>query len=66
VSNIFVERQDDGTYKASQNHRTVAKGETQEQAAARAHRKRPEDPVLAERVRDTNRGSRDKWRRIYP
>ena len=66
MSDIFVERQDDGTYKARQNRRTIAKGVTQEQAAARAHRKRPDDPVLAERVRDTNRGSRDKWRRIYP
>jgi hypothetical protein len=66
MSNIYVEREADGTYTASQNKRTIARGETQEEAAARARSRRPDDPELAERVRDTNRGSRDKWRRIYP
>lgn len=66
MSNIFVEREGDGTYVASQNKRAIARGATQEEAAARAHRKRPDDLVLAERVRDTKRGSRDKWRGIYP
>jgi hypothetical protein len=65
MSNIYVEREEDGTYVATQNKRVIAKGDTQAQAVARARRKEPDDPVLAERVRDTKRGSRDKWRRVY-
>jgi hypothetical protein len=66
MSNIYVEREDNGKYVAFQNKKAIATGEIQAQAAARARRKRPEDPVLAERVRDTKAGSRDKWRRVYP
>jgi hypothetical protein len=66
MSNIFVERKKDGTYAATQNKRTIAHGETQAQAGSRAHSKKPNDPILAERVRDTNVGGRDKWRRFYP
>jgi hypothetical protein len=65
MSNIYVEREEDGTYVATQNKRVIASGDTQAQAVARARRKEPDDPVLAERVRDTKRGSRDKWRRVY-
>jgi len=65
MSNIYVEQQQDGTYKAIQNHRVVAEGETQRQTIDRARRKNPDDPVLAERVRDTNVGGRDHWRRVY-
>ena len=65
MSNIYVEREDDLTYVAIQNKQVIAKGRTQAAAGATAHRKRPDDPVLAERVRDTKRGSRDKWRRLY-
>ncbi|HKV77684.1 MAG TPA: DUF5678 domain-containing protein [Candidatus Sulfotelmatobacter sp.] len=65
MSNIYVEREEDGTYVATQNNRVIASGDTQAQAVARARRKEPDDPVLAERVRDTKRGSRDKWRRVY-
>ncbi len=65
MSNIYVEREEDGTYVATQKKREVASGDTQAQTVARAHRKKPNDPVLAERVRDTKRGSRDKWRRVY-
>jgi hypothetical protein len=66
VSNIYVERENDGTYVATQNKRVIATGNTQAETAATAHRKRPDDPILAERVRDTKSGSRDKWRRLYP
>ena len=66
MSNIYVEREDNGAYVAIQNKRVITKGDTQEEAAARAHRQKPNDPVLAERVRITKGGSRDKWRRIYP
>ena len=65
MSNIYVEREEDGTYVATQNNRVIASGDTQAQAVTRARRKEPDDPVLAERVRDTKRGSRDKWRRVY-
>jgi len=65
MSNIYVEVEDDGTYVATQNHRTVATGNTQRQTIDRARRTKPDDPVLAERVRDTKTGGRDKWRRVY-
>jgi hypothetical protein len=66
MSNIYVEREDDGTYVAIQNKQVVTTGNTQKETAERAHQRRPDDPVLAERVRMTKDGSRDKWRRIYP
>lgn len=62
MSNIFVERKKDKTYVATQNGRTIARGDTQAQAGRRAHQKKPNDPMLAERVRS----GRDKWRRLYP
>jgi len=65
MSNIYVEQKHDGTYTATQNHRVIAEGETQRLTIDRARRAEPEDPVLAERVRDTGVGGRDKWRRAY-
>jgi hypothetical protein len=65
MSNIYVEQQQDGSYQATQNHRVIAEGDTQRQTIDRARRKKPDDPVLAERVRDTNVGGRDHWRRAY-
>ena len=65
MCDIFVEQEDDGTYVATQNKRVIAKGDTQAEAVARARRKEPDDPILAERVRNTKSGSRDKWRRVY-
>jgi hypothetical protein len=65
MSNVFVERKDDGTYVARQNHQIIANGSTQAETAERAHRKAPGDPVFVERVRNTTGGSRDKWRRVY-
>ena len=66
MSNIFVERKKDGTYVATQNGRTIAAGDTQAQAGRRAHDRRPNDPILAERVHRTDVGKPDKWRRLYP
>ncbi len=60
---IFVEQKDDGTYKATQNKRVIATGETQAEAIAKAHKAKLEDPVLAERIRNTTQGSPEKWRR---
>jgi Family of unknown function (DUF5678) len=65
MSNIYVEQHDD-KYVALQNKKVIAEGDTQMEAAKRAHRKEPGDPILAERVRMTKGGSRDKWRRVYP
>lgn len=65
MPNIYVEREDDGSYIASQKKRIIATGNTQSEAIERARQVRPEDPVLAERVRDTGVGKRDKWRRAY-
>jgi len=65
MSNVFVERKDDGTYVATQNRQVIAKGSTQAEAAEHAHRKALGCPVFVERVRDTKGGSRDKWRRVY-
>jgi len=65
VANIYVEQEGDG-YVAFQNKQPIARGSTQKETAERAHRLRPNDPILAERVRDTDKGHRDKWRRLYP
>jgi hypothetical protein len=65
MSNIYVEQQKDGTYKATQNRQIIAEGDTQRKTIDRARRVEPDDPVLAERVRDTNVGGRDQWRRVY-
>jgi hypothetical protein len=66
MSNIFLERKKSGTYRATQNGRTIATGDTQAEAGSRARRKKPDDPILAERVHKTNVGKPDKWRRFYP
>jgi hypothetical protein len=65
MSNVYVEQEDEG-YVAYQDKKEIARGDTQEQTAKRAHRVSPDDPILAERVRMTKGGSRDKWRRLYP
>ncbi len=65
MTDILVEQQKDGTYKATQNHRVIAEGDRQRQTIDRARRVKPDDPVLAERVRSTKAGGRDKWRRVY-
>lgn len=65
MSNIYVEREEDGTYTATQNHRTIATGDTQRETIDRARRVEPDDPVLAERQRYTEGGKPDKWRRVY-
>jgi len=62
----FLERKKDGTYAATQNGHTIATGKTQAQAGSRAYERRPNDPILAGRVRHTDVGTRDKWRRLYP
>jgi hypothetical protein len=65
MSDIYVEREDDGTYVATQKHRTIATGKRQRETIDRARRIKPDDPVLAERQRYTEKGKPDKWRRVY-
>jgi len=64
MSDIYVEQQHDGTYKATQNHHVIAERDRQRQTIDRTRRVKPDDPVLAERVRNTKAGGRDKWRRV--
>jgi hypothetical protein len=64
MSNVFVERKDDGTYAAIQDKKVIAHGDTQAKTIDKARDKRPDDSILAERVRNTDVGSRDKWRRV--
>lgn len=60
---IQVERKEDGSYRALKNHRTVATGETQEEAAKLTRKKFPDATIEVERIRNTSNGTRDKWRR---
>jgi hypothetical protein len=67
MSNVYIEQRGEGTYRATQNGEVIATGDTQEEAIdrARRNRKKPDDPILVERVRNTEVGGRDKWRRVY-
>ena len=58
-----VERKDDGSYRALRNGRTVAAGDTQKSTAEKVEKLYPNDTIEVERVRDTNVGTRDHWRR---
>ncbi len=58
-----VERKDDGTYRALRNGRTVATGDTQKSTAEKVEKLFPNDAIEVERVRDTEYGTRDHWRR---
>lgn len=55
MSNIYVEKEEGG-YVAYQDKKIIAEEATQMQAAKRARRESPEDPILAERVRITGAG----------
>ena len=67
MSNVYIEQRGDGTYRATQRGQVISTGDTQAETIDRARRNReePDDPMLAERVRDTEVGGRDKWRRVY-
>lgn len=66
MEDTIVSRKSDGTYKATANGRTIATGETQNEAAWNAQSVRPNADIVAQRVRDTAIGVPDKFRRIYP
>jgi hypothetical protein len=52
MTDVFIERRRDKTYRATQNKRTIAAGDTQKEAIeeARDNRKNPDDPMFAEHV----------------
>lgn len=62
---IFVERRKQGDYAVRQadSQRASVVCPTQEEAIERAQEIAPGAAVLVERVRDTSRGGRDKWRK---
>jgi hypothetical protein len=62
---IFVERRDQGDYavRRANADRASAVEPTQAAAIERARELEPNAPVHVERVRNTNRGTRDHWRK---
>jgi len=62
---LLIEQQDDGTYAADYDRALIATGKTQRQTIDRARKIEPDAIALAERVRKTEGGKPDKWRRVY-
>ena len=62
---IFVEQREQGDYavRRPDSERASDVLPTQAEAIGRAREISPGATVLVERVRDTNRGGRDKWRK---
>jgi hypothetical protein len=62
---IYVERRPDGDYAVRRggSERASAVEPTQKEAIERARELNPGVAPHVERVRDTERGSRDKWRK---
>jgi hypothetical protein len=62
---VFVERRSQGDYAIRRPNSQRASGveATQAEAIAEARRLNPNGPVLVERVRNTNVGKPDKWRK---
>jgi hypothetical protein len=64
---LFVERRDQGDYaiRRGGSARASAVAPTQAEAIARAKQLNPDRAPLVERVRNTDIGQRDKWRKAY-
>lgn len=62
---FYVERRDEGDYAVRRGgaDRASAVEPTQREAIERAKQMNPSAPIHVERVRDTNVGVRDKWRK---
>ncbi len=60
----YVERRPDGYYAGIRGgaERAGFTGPTQESVITQIQRSKPDAPIHVERVRDTDRGGRDKWR----
>lgn len=62
---LFVERRPQGDFavRRANSERASAVAPTQAKAVAEAYKLEPDATVLVERVRHTNRGTPDKWRK---
>jgi Uncharacterized protein conserved in bacteria (DUF2188) len=64
MPNVFIERAADGTYQVKENGQVISGGHpTQKDAEDAARRIAPNVRPDVERVRDTPKGSPDKWRK---
>ncbi|MGB8267585.1 MAG: DUF2188 domain-containing protein [Candidatus Velthaea sp.] len=63
---FFIEQRDEGNYaiRKPNSDRASAVEPTQAAAIARARRMNPDATIHVERVRNTEKGSRDKWRKL--
>ena len=66
MSDIIVSRFKAGGYKATQGGRKIAEGDTQNEAGWNGQKKDPEAAVIALRVKTTENGYPDEFRRMYP
>jgi len=65
MPNVIVEPEKGGTFAAIQNKRVIARGDTQLEAGEKAHDLRPNDHVVAARVRVAGDGEPDKFRHMF-
>ena len=65
MGNIIVEPEDDGGYAALKNGKVVVRGVTQRQTGDKAHDLRPNDTIEAARVRTTEDGIPDEFRKLH-
>jgi hypothetical protein len=65
MPNVIVEPEEGGTFAAIQNRRVIARGNTQLKAGEKAHEIRPNDHVVAARVRTIADGEPDKFRHMF-
>jgi len=63
---VYIERREQGDYavRIPGSERASAVRRTQAEAIERARQMHPDASVHVERVRDTNVGGRDKWRKL--
>jgi Uncharacterized protein conserved in bacteria (DUF2188) len=63
---LFVERREQGDYavRRANSERASAVRPTQAEAIERARKLNPDKSPLVERVRHTERGNPDKWRKL--
>jgi hypothetical protein len=65
MPNVIVEPEESGTFAAIQNKSVIARGDTQLAAGEKAHDLRPNDRVVAARVRTRDDGGPDKFRHMF-
>lgn len=63
---IFIEPSKNRSgFRALRNKQVIAVADTQEECAKKAHKAYPDDTIMAARVRFTDYGNPDHWRRLY-